>query len=138
MNKEIARQKFENALESCENSFEKFFLSRFFDLSFSYTEDTCTVEFLVEEYMYNPQGTLHGGVISFILDVSMGHLCKKVLGTAVTLEMKTQYLRPIRSGKARCQASFLKKGRTVLSIESRLWDEHGELAAMATATWMRV
>lgn len=135
MDKKLARNKFETALAEHESAFEKFFLARFFDLNISYEEETCIVEVPVEDYMYNPQGSLHGGVITFILDVSMGHLCKKVLGTAVTLEMKTQYLKPVKSGKIRCEASFLKKGRKIVYTESRLRREDGQIAAYATATW---
>jgi hypothetical protein len=61
--------------------------------------------------MHNPQGSLHGGVIAIALDVSMGHLLHRFLRTGVTLEMKTQYLRPVR-GPCWCQARFTKAGRT--------------------------
>ncbi|MFC0270470.1 PaaI family thioesterase [Metabacillus herbersteinensis] len=115
--------------------FEEFFLVKFFGLTFSYGEETCIINLESDEYMFNPQGSLHGGVISFIMDVSMGHLCKKFIGTAVTLEMKTQFVRPVSKEKLRCEASFIKKGKEIIMVESRLIKENGKLAAIGTATW---
>lgn len=138
MDKESAERKFKTALEQQEPAFEKFFLARFFDLQIFYGDETCIVEVDVNDYMFNPQGSLHGGVISFILDVSMGHLCHEFSATAVTLEMKTQYLKAVKSGKVRCEARFLKKGKTLVYIESKMMDENGVLIAVATATWYRL
>jgi uncharacterized protein (TIGR00369 family) len=90
----------------------------------------------VNDFMFNPQGSLHGGVIAFALDVSMGHLIHHVTKrAAVTLEMKTQYMRPAVSGCVRCEARFLKRGRTVSFLESSMTDSEGKIVAAATATW---
>ncbi|WP_246945153.1 PaaI family thioesterase [Bacillus pinisoli] len=138
MNIEHLRSTFEEAATTQKPDFETFFLAKFFQLDISYGEEKCVVKFPVEEYMFNPQGSLHGGVISFVLDVSMGHLTKKFLGKAVTLEMKTQYLRPATSGIVSCEAQFLKKGRKIVYVESRLTNEQGKLLAIGNATWSRI
>ena len=136
MDEAKAREAFEEALRTQRPDFETFFLARFFGLTFAYGPDTCTVELPVNDFAFNPQGTLHGGVIAFALDVSMGHLIRHTVGqAAITLEMKTQYLRPATSGRVRCEARFLKRGRCVSYLESRMSDEAGNLLAMATATW---
>jgi acyl-CoA thioesterase len=135
MNTEIVRAKFEEAVASHELDYEKYFLSRFFDLKFEYRDEICIVEVPVEDYMYNTHGNLHGGVISFILDMSMAHLCRKFLGRAVTIEMKTQYLSAVNSGIVRCTAAFLKKGKTIVHAESRMSDQDGKPIAHATATF---
>ena len=135
MEEAIARQRFERALNEARPEFEKFFLARFFDVRVSYGDETCRVELPVSDYLFNPQGSLHGGVLAFALDVSMGHLCNRFLSTAITLEMKTQYLRPVK-GDCHCVASFLKKGRRLAFVESRLFDESHKPAAVATSTWM--
>jgi acyl-CoA thioesterase len=138
MNNEGVKSLVDDALKTQKPEFEQFFLAKFFQLDIKYGEETCIVEFPVEEYMYNPQGSLHGGVISFALDVSMGHLCKKFLGTALTLEMKTQYLRGTTSGLVNCEAKFLKKGKKIIYVESRMTNEEGKLLATGTATWCRI
>jgi uncharacterized protein (TIGR00369 family) len=135
MDETKARTRFERALSEGRPEFEKFFLARFFDLTISYGDETCRVDLPVSDYLYNPQGSLHGGAIAFALDVSMGHLCNRFLSTGITLEMKTQFLRPV-TGDCRCEASFLKKGRRLAFVESRLFDEQDRLAAVASSTWM--
>lgn len=131
-----ARAAFEHALAHHEQDFGTFFLAKLFGLDISFPdEDTCEVALDVKDFMFNPQGTLHGGVIAFVLDISMGHLLKKTIGPGMTLEMKTQYLRPARAGRIRAQGKFLKKGKSINYLETRLVDAEGNLLAAANSTW---
>jgi uncharacterized protein (TIGR00369 family) len=131
-----AREAFDEALRTHRPDFGTFFLARLFGLSISYTDETCVVEVPVRDFMFNPQGSLHGGVIAFALDVSMGHLIRRTIGRpGITLEMKTQYLRPALSGTVRCEGRFLRRGRSINYMESRMTDEDGKLLAVATSTW---
>jgi uncharacterized protein (TIGR00369 family) len=86
--------------------------------------------------MFNPQGSLHGGVLATALDISMGHLLK--YGAGATLEMKVQYFAPVRSGLVACGASFLKKGRKTFFLQSSAMDGSGETIAHATSTWKQL
>jgi uncharacterized protein (TIGR00369 family) len=132
----VARAAFAEALRTHRPEFGAFFLARLFGLDISYTDDACIVEVPVRDFMFNPQGSLHGGVIAFALDVSMGHLIKRTVGRpGITLEMKTQYLRPATTGMVRCEGRFLKRGRTINYLESRMTDGEGKLLAVATSTW---
>jgi uncharacterized protein (TIGR00369 family) len=131
-----ARDAFEQALRTHRPDFGTFFLARLFGVEISYTDDTCVVEVPIRDFMFNPQGSLHGGVIAFALDVSMGHLIRHTVGRpGITLEMKTQYLRPAVTGRVRCEGRFLRRGRTINYLESRMTDRDGKLLAMATSTW---
>jgi uncharacterized protein (TIGR00369 family) len=131
-----ARESFEYAIANHEQAFGTFFLARLFGLEISFTADeTCIVELELKDFMFNPQGTLHGGVIAFVLDISMGHLLNKVVGTGMTLEMKTQYLRPAKAGRIRAEGRFLKKGKSINYLETRLFDAGGSLLAAANSTW---
>jgi uncharacterized protein (TIGR00369 family) len=131
-----ARDAFEQALRTHRPDFGTFFLAKLFGLEISYTDETCVVEVPVRDFMFNPQGSLHGGVIAFALDVSMGHLIKRTVGRpGITLEMKTQYLRPALRGRVRCEGRFLRRGRTINYMESRMTDADGKLLAVATSTW---
>lgn len=135
MDETAARKAFEAALDAQRPAFEIFFLARFLGLSFTYTDDTCRVELPIHDFMFNPQGTLHGGVIAFVLDVAMGHLLKHATGApGATLEMKVQYLAALRPPRATCEARFLRKGR-IAFLEARIWDHEGKLAAAGTSTW---
>lgn len=135
MDETLARERFEHALEHHRPAFGDFFLARFLGLQVSYGDQTCRVDLPTAEYLYNPQGSLHGGVIAIAMDVSMGHLNHRFLRTGVTLEMKTQYLRPV-TGPCWCEARFTKTGRRVVFSESKLYDDRDRLCAVATATWM--
>jgi acyl-CoA thioesterase len=136
VDEDAARVAFEEALRTQRPDFGTFFLAKLFGLHISYTDDSCIVELPVRDFMFNPQGSLHGGVIAFALDVSMGHLIKRTVGRpGITLEMKTQYLRPAVSGRVRCEGRFLRRGRSINYLESRMTGEDGKLLAVATSTW---
>lgn len=136
MDAQLARRRFEEALEDHAPEFERFFLARLFATRISYDDEqeVCVVELPFADFTLNPQGTVHGGVIAFAMDVSMGHLCHRYLSTGVTLEMRVQFLRPVTSD-SRAEGRFLKKGRSIAYLESRLLDAEDRLAAFATSTW---
>ena len=132
-----------SVLQGCEQVFEKFFLAKFMGLEFEYLpagaadsdKTHLKITFEVNEMLMNPQGSLHGGVMAAVMDISMGHLLHKTAGMGATIEMKIQYLRPLRQGVVTCEGSFIKKGRSLSFMESRLSGSDGKLAATATATW---
>ena len=138
MNEQRARAAFEAALASHRPEFEHFFLSRLLGLKFSYGDDRCVIEFEVQDFMFNPQGSLHGGVIATVMDISMGHLLKHLDGPGTTLEMKTQYVKPARRGSLRCCGEFIQRGKGISYLRSTLTDEEGDLVAFATSTWKRL
>jgi uncharacterized protein (TIGR00369 family) len=123
------------ALASYSQGFGTFFWARFLGLEIAYTEHACVIEMEPLDFMFNPQGSLHGGVISTILDISMGHLLNHASGPGVTLEMKVQFLRPVRHGRIRSEAVFIKRGRSINYLEARLVDAEQRLVATATSTW---
>jgi uncharacterized protein (TIGR00369 family) len=137
MDETAARQAFDTALATHKPAFETFFLARLLGLEISYPDDRCVVELPVRDFLFNPQGSLHGGVIAIALDISMGHLIHhSTAGRAgITLEMKVQYLRPATEGCVRCEGRFLRRGRSISYMESRMTGPDGRLLAMATATW---
>lgn len=138
-----ARQHFDAALDDHVQAFETFFFARFMGLDFIYLpeeaadgdKEICRVEFGVTDMLRNPQGSLHGGVMASVMDISMGHLVNKLQGPGATVEMKLQFMRPVLDGRVSCEGRFLKRGRSLSFMESRLWNADGKLAAVATATW---
>ena len=98
--------------------------------------DRCLVNFETKPPMFNPQGTLHGGIIATAMDVSMGHLLYNTTGAGATLEMNIKYLLPIKEGNVLCEGSFLKPGKTISFLQSHLHRTDGKLAAYASATWI--
>lgn len=140
---DAARAHVDAALETHEQAFETFFFARFLGLNFAYLpedaadtdKDTCRVTFEVTEMLKNPQGSLHGGGMASVMDISMGHLVNKVAGPGATIEMKLQFMRPVMEGTVTVEGRFTKRGRSLSFMESRLTGPDGKLAALATATW---
>ncbi|NYT62520.1 PaaI family thioesterase [Alcaligenaceae bacterium] len=134
MNEEVAKQAFEHALETYEQDFGRFFLAKLYGLAFTYEKDTCLVEMEIKDFMFNPQGSVHGGVLAFVLDVSMGHLLKHEIGAGVTLEMNMQFARAAREGTLYARGSFTKRGREVCFLRSDAFVDD-KLIATASSTW---
>ncbi len=140
---EAARAHFDQALDGHAQAFETFFFARFLGLSFEYLpleapdaeKEVCRVSFPVTDMLRNPQGSLHGGAMTSAMDISMGHLVKKIAGPGATIELKVQFMRPVMDGLVTCEGRFTKKGRSMSFMESRLTGPDGKLAALATATW---
>ena len=132
----IARKHFDDAVQSYSQDFGTFFLARLLRLDIAYSGETCRVDFPVVDFLFNPQGTLHGGIITTVLDISMGHLLRHNYGySGSTLELKTQYLSAITTPTAWCEARFLKKGKSIVFLESRMFSQTNELAVVASSTW---
>ncbi len=135
MDETAARQAFEQALATYEQGFGKFFLARLFGLELTYAEGECRITFDLKDFMFNPQGGLHGGISAFVLDISMGHLLHRTSGAGTTLEMKVQYLKAAKAGRLTCTARFIRHGRSISFLRSELVDEQGDMIAYATSTW---
>lgn len=135
MDEHATRAAFDRALITYEQDFGKFFLARLFGLELTYTSDECRIEFDLKDFMFNPQGGLHGGISAFVLDISMGHLLHRSSGPGTTLEMKVQYLKAAKAGRLTCIARFIRHGRSISFLRSELVDSQGDMIAYATSTW---
>ena len=135
VDEDAARRAFEDALATYRQDFGTFFLARLLGLEITYPGDTCVITFEPADFLFNPQGTLHGGVIATVMDISMGHLLHRTGGPGTTLEMKTQYLKVARGGRLTSTGRFLRRGTDISYLASELVDDTGDLVAFATATW---
>lgn len=87
----------------------------------------------------NPMGTLHGGVLCDIADAAMGMAYASTLDedeSFTTLELKTNFLRPIRRGKLVATGRVVNAGRTVGLAECDVVDDKDRLVARASSTCM--
>ena len=138
MNKQlenISKEMFKRANSSKLQVFGSFFLSRMMGLEIEVNSVLCIVKFKSDPTFFNPQGTLHGGIISTIMDISMGHLLEKVQKNGTTIELNVNFLLPIKNEKIICKGSYIKKGRSISVMQSKLYREDKKLAANATSTW---
>ena len=82
-------------------------------------------------------GTLHGGVLCDIADVAMGLAYGSTLDegeTFTTLELKINFLRPVKSARLVADGLVVQRGKTVGMAECSVTDERGRLIAKATST----
>lgn len=101
-------------------------------------EQSLTLSLTVREWMLNPRGTLHGGIMSTMLDMAMGMLTRYYRKTNLvsTVSLSVNYLRPVQPGEqVAIRAEVQKLGRRVLFMQAQL-RSGGKTAASATATFM--
>jgi uncharacterized protein (TIGR00369 family) len=92
-----------------------------------------------QEFMHNGIGLVHGGVAASIFDTAVGCACLTVVPAdkiAVTMDLNVRYFKPLtmNSGRARCEADILNRGRTTVTAQGRLFDGTGRLCGHATST----
>jgi uncharacterized protein (TIGR00369 family) len=91
------------------------------------------------EWMYNPIGSVHGGVAATILDSCMGCAVHTTLDAGVgytTTDLQVRYLRAMRAGGGRVLAEgrVVHAGRRIATAEGRLFLEGDESVLFAHAS----
>jgi uncharacterized protein (TIGR00369 family) len=91
------------------------------------------------EFHYNPLGTVHGGIISTLLDSAAACSVHSTLATGLgytSLDLNVKFLRPvtIATGRLTCAGEVLQRGRRTALAEARLTDDKGRLIAHATSS----
>jgi uncharacterized protein (TIGR00369 family) len=135
---QLGKEMFDRAMGDERQEFGSFFLSRLLGFTVSYDAEACMVSFDASPLLRNPQGSLHGGVLATALDIAMGHLLNHVAGPGATIEMKTQYMAPVLTGRVICRATFLKRGHKLSFLQAQAIDQDGKIVAHSTATWKQI
>jgi uncharacterized protein (TIGR00369 family) len=112
-------------------------------VGFEADEGSATLELDPQEFHFNPLGTVHGGVISTLLDTAAGCAIHSTLPAGVgytSLDLSVKFLRPITltTGRLTCTGVVLQRGRRTALAEARLTDARGRLCAHATSTCLLV
>jgi uncharacterized protein (TIGR00369 family) len=102
-------------------------------------EGRVTVLMTVQEFHYNPLGTVHGGVLATLLDTATGCAVQSTLPAGfgyTSLDLTTKFLRPVTvdSGLLRCVGTVLSRGRRTALAEARITDAAGQFVAYATSS----
>lgn len=94
-------------------------------------------ELRIEEKVLNVYGTVHGGAISTLADVSMGYALFDHLREderLATLEMKINYIAAVSSGVLTAEAKLVNRTRNLAVVESRV-ECNGKVVAKAMGTF---
>jgi uncharacterized protein (TIGR00369 family) len=93
------------------------------------------------EHLYNPMCTVHGGVLSTVLDSAMGCAVQSTLGPGesyTTIDLHVTFVRAVTaaSGRLRCEGEVVHAGRRLATAQARLLDAQGRLCAHAVSSCM--
>jgi uncharacterized protein (TIGR00369 family) len=86
---------------------------------------------------FNPMGTIHGGILCDIADAAMGIAFASTLAPSesfTTVELKINFLRPVRLTKLRAEGRVIQRGRTIGYVECDIMDENSKLVAKSNST----
>ena len=88
----------------------------------------------------NPGGTVHGGAISTLVDVSMAEALNSAVADEderpVTVEIKVNYMAPGKPGVIASTARVRKGGKRVTVVEAEVvQEEDDEIVALAIGTY---
>jgi uncharacterized protein (TIGR00369 family) len=91
------------------------------------------------EYHYNPFATVHGGILSTLLDTAMTASVLSTLPKGIscsTIEIKVNFIKPVTADTEvlRCEARPIHIGKTLATAEGRLHDKNGVLYAHGIST----
>jgi uncharacterized protein (TIGR00369 family) len=105
-------------------------------------EGRAVVSLHAEERHLNPNGTVHGGVVYTLVDVSMAEALKTMVEgdeRPVTIEIKVNYLEPGKPGTLTSTAQVRKGGKRLVIVEAEVAQgDGGEIVALATGTYTRI
>ena len=96
-----------------------------------------------DESMYNPIGTVHGGLVCTLLDTVLGCAVQTTLprGQGYTsLELKVSYLRQVLAdtGTLTAVGTVTRPGRRAAFAEGKVVDPNGKLVATASSSFLVV
>jgi uncharacterized protein (TIGR00369 family) len=86
---------------------------------------------------WNPQGTVHGGILCDVADAAMGIALATMLDedtTFTTVELKINYLRPAKNDPLKVVGRVVKCGRRVGFTDCEVRDHQDRLIATVTST----
>jgi acyl-CoA thioesterase len=101
--------------------------------------DGVTVGCSLRPELRNALGVLHGGVSATLADVAVGVAVTRHLGrprAATTVELKINYLRPVKDGKVTARAYLVRVGKNLCTARVDIHNGSKEPAAVALVTYM--
>jgi len=100
---------------------------------------TSIVELPVIYEITQRRGTVHGGVLASLVDAAVGAAIRSLLPSgqsAVTVELKLNYIRPASGTKLIGRGKVINKGKTIAVGEAQVIDDQGKVVAAGMATFM--
>jgi uncharacterized protein (TIGR00369 family) len=96
------------------------------------------MECRIRPVLMNSAGTLHGGVMGALVDMSVATALRSVMPLSskmTTVEYKVNFLKPVPEGKVTAHGNILRLGRTIAVGATEIRNEAGEAVAFGSATY---
>jgi len=92
-----------------------------------------------QEWHQNPLGTLHGGILTGLLDTATGCAVHSTLARGTlytTVDLSVTFLRPAPTtrGEVRCEGHVVSRGSRTAFAQAEVRDDRDRLVAHATST----
>ncbi len=87
--------------------------------------------------LLNFNGVIQGGFLSAMMDDTMGFNAFMHLGMKTgmaSIDLHTHFMRPVPMGRITVEAHVTRAGKSVVFMESKLYDSEGRLAARSTTS----
>lgn len=94
-----------------------------------------------EERHLNPSGTVHGGLISTLIDASMAEALNTMTEEGeqpFTIQITVNYMKPGKPGTLTSTAQVRKGGERITIVEAEVVQDEAEVIALATGTYTPV
>lgn len=96
------------------------------------------MECRIRRILKNTAGTLHGGVVGALVDMSVATALRPLLPLhtwMTTVEYKVNFLKPVPEGKVTAHGTVLRRGKTIAAGTAEIRNGDGEVVAFGSATY---
>jgi uncharacterized protein (TIGR00369 family) len=95
----------------------------------------------ITDELKNRYKILHGGITATFIDTAMGSTIFQMEGKdarVVTLDLNVHFLAPGQEGWLTSETQVIKKGKTTIILETKVFDEREKMIATASSTFFRL
>jgi acyl-CoA thioesterase len=92
----------------------------------------------IRPLLRNTAGTLHGGVMGALVDMSVATALRSVMDLScwmTTVEYKVNFLKPVSEGIVTAYGTILRLGTTIAVGATEIRNDEGEVVAFGSATY---
>lgn len=101
---------------------------------------SCRIRYKKFKWEDNGRGEVHGGVISAMMDTTMGVNAIALTDAYIsTSDMTISFIRPFRGKSFIIESEAIQVGKRIIRLEARAYDEQtGKCLALSTGSFMHV
>ncbi len=137
---EEVNQEVTNLLEKRNKDFQDGIMSHIYpeNCNISVVDQKGTMELTMTEFMSNPIGIVHGGMLVTIFDTCGGILSRILTGnhSITTTDIQTSFLKPVQIGdRVKVEVKMTARGKSILHVTGELLLPDGSIGATASMTY---